>query len=247
MTSKKENILIIGANSDIARATARYYAKQGYSLSLAARNVAQLDSEAYDIRIRYDCTVDLHELDVVDLTQRNNFVKELKTLPDTVLFAAGYLGDQEKAQADESEVKNIFEVNLNSAIALINYFANQFEQRAAGSIIAITSVAGDRGRKSNYFYGTAKAALSTYLSGLRNRLYQSNVTVLDVKPGFVDTKMTGHLELPKKLTSTPEQVAKCIFNADSKNKHVVYIAGVWRIIMLVIKLIPEMLFKRLSL
>ena len=241
------HLLIIGANSDIAQATSKHYAKHGYSLSLAARRISQLEGFAQDLKIKHNCEIRLIELDILDHNQRQHLIKSLKKIPSAVLFAAGYLGDQQNAQNNELEAKKIFDSNFVGATALLDHFANEFEKNRAGVIMAISSVAGDRGRKSNYFYGAAKAALSTYLSGLRNRLYNSNVSVIDIKPGFVATKMTAHLELPNKLTTTPEHVAACIFNAHTKKKNVLYVAGIWQLIMLIIKFIPETIFKRLSL
>jgi len=242
-----KHLLIIGANSDIAKATAHCYAKEGYSLTLAARQIEQLEGFAQDLRIRCNSQISLRELDLMDATQCSNFLSHIEEMPDTVLFAAGYLGEQDRAQVEDQETEKIFRINALSAMDLLGHFANQFEKRKSGSIIAISSVAGDRGRMSNYFYGAAKAALSTYLSGLRNRLHSSNVNVLDVRPGFVATKMTSHLDLPAKLTATPEKVAKKIYKAHSKGANVTYVISAWRLIMLIIKLIPEPIFKRLSL
>lgn len=242
-----KHLLIIGANSDIAKSTARYYASHGYSLSLTARQTDQLSDFAQDLKVRHNCAVTLYELDLLDSDQRDNFLNSIDELPTVVLFAAGYLGNQEVAQTDASEVNKIFNVNALSAISVLDYFANKFEQRKAGCIIAISSVAGDRGRKSNYYYGAAKSAISTYLSGLRNRLHASNIPVIDIKPGFVATKMTAHLDLPDKLTVTPEYVAKSIFNAQVKKKNTIYVSPIWRVIMLIITMIPEFIFKRLSL
>ncbi len=136
--------------------------------------------------------------------------------------------------------------NYTGVLSLFNIIANDFEHRRNGFIVGISSVAGDRGRKSNYLYGSAKAALSAYLSGLRNRLYDAQVHVLTVKPGFVATKMTEDMDLPEKLTAQPEDVAADIYRAQQKNKNVLYTKWIWRWVMLIIRMIPEWKFKGMS-
>ena len=158
----------------------------------------------------------------------------------------GYLGNQEKAQVDFEEVQKIIDTNYTGIVSLFNIIANDFEKRRSGFIVGISSVAGDRGRKSNYIYGSAKAGLTAYLSGLRNRLYDAHVHVLTVKPGFVATKMTENMDLPKKLTAQPEKVARDIFNAQQKGKNVLYTKWMWKWVMMVIKMIPEWKFKGMN-
>jgi len=239
-------VLIIGAKSDIAKAIAREYAKNGYDLYLAARNVNELETFAQDIIIRTQKRVKLFELDILDYESHQTFYDNLDEKPLGVICAIGYLGEQEKAQLNFKEAKKIIDTNYTGIVSLFNIIANDFEKRRSGFIVGITSVAGDRGRKSNYIYGSAKAALTTYLSGLRNRLYDANVHVLTVKPGFVATKMTKDMDLPKKLTAQPEEVAKDIYNAQQKGKDVLYTKWFWKWIMLIIKMIPEWKFKRMS-
>jgi len=161
-----------------------------------------------------------------------------------VISAVGYLGEQDRAQSDFREAKKIIDTNYAGVVSLLNIIANDFEKRKNGFIVGISSVAGDRGRKSNYIYGSAKAALTTYLSGLRNRLYDANVQVLTVKPGFVATKMTEGMALPEKLTAQPEEVAEDIYKAQQKGRNVLYTKWMWRWVMLIIKSIPEFLFKK---
>ena len=239
-------ILIIGAKSDIAKATAREYANQGYNLYLAARNSHELTEFANDITVRTQRTVKTVELDVLDYNSHQAFYTQLEEKPLGIISAVGYLGDQQNAQSDFSETKLIIETNYIGVVSLINIIANDFEKRRNGFIIGISSVSGDRGRKSNYLYGSAKAALTAYLSGLRNRLFKSHVHVLTVKPGFVATRMTENMDLPKKLTALPEQVAKDIYKAQQKNKNVLYTKWIWYWIMLAIKAIPEWKFKGMN-
>ena len=239
-------VLIVGAKSDIAKATAREYAKNGYDIYLAARNVSELEAFADDIRVRSEKVVELVELDILDYASHQTFYDALEEKPLGVITAVGYLGDQEKAQIDALESKKIINTNYTGVVSLLNIIANDFEQRRAGFIVGISSVAGDRGRKSNYIYGSAKAALTAYLSGLRNRLYESQVHVLTVKPGFVATKMTEDMDLPEKLTAKPEQVAQDIYKAQQRGKNVLYTKWMWRYVMMIITNIPEFIFKKMS-
>ena len=239
-------LLIVGATSDIAKAVAREYAKHGYDLYLTARKPEELEALAQDIRIRSGCRVESMKLDILDFDSHRSFYESLNEKPMGVISAVGYLGEQKKAENDFNEAKRIIDTNYTGVVSLFDIIANDFEKRKSGFIIAISSVAGDRGRKSNYLYGSAKAALSAYLSGLRNRLYDSQVQVLTVKPGFVATKMTEGMDLPQKLTAQPEEVARDIYEAQQKGKDVLYTKWIWKYIMLIIKLIPEWKFKGMS-
>ena len=239
-------VLIIGAKSDIAKATAREYAKNGYNLYLAARNVNELEEFAQDIITRTQKEVHLLELDILDYESHQAFYDKLEEKPLGAISAVGYLGDQEKAQSDFTEAHKIIDTNYTGVVSLFNIIANDFEKRKSGFIVGISSVAGDRGRKSNYIYGSAKAALTAYLSGLRNRLYDAQVTVLTVKPGFVATKMTEDMDLPEKLTAQPEEVASDIYKGQQKNKNVLYTKWIWKWVMMVIKMIPEWKFKGIN-
>ena len=239
-------ILIIGAKSDIAKATAREYAKHGYNLYLAARNSDELKEFADDVTVRTQRMVKLVELDILNYKSHQSFYDQFEEKPLGVISAIGYLGEQEKAQSDFEEAQQIMDANYTGVVSLFNIIADDFEKRKSGFMVGISSVAGDRGRKSNYIYGSAKAALTTYLSGLRNRLYDAQVHVLTVKPGFVATKMTEGMDLPEKLTAQPEEVAEDIYNAQQKNKNVLYTKWIWKWMMLIIKMIPEWMFKRMS-
>ncbi len=239
-------VLIIGAKSDIAKATAREYAKHGHDLYLAARNSSELEGFANDITIRTQRTVKTVDLDILDYKSHQVFYDSLDEKPLVVISAVGYLGDQEKAQSDFSEAQKIMDTNYTGVVSLFNIIADDFEKRGSGFMVGISSVAGDRGRESNYIYGSAKAALTVYLSGLRNRLYDAQVHVLTVKPGFVATKMTEGMDLPEKLTAQPEKVAGDIYKAQQKNKNILYTKWMWRWVMLIIRNIPEFQFKRMS-
>jgi len=239
-------ILIVGAKSDIAKELAKKYAKNGYNLYLAARKSEDLSDLASDIKIRYGVDVQTKELDIIDFESHASFYASLNPKPLGVIMVVGYMVDQKECEKDWAKTLNTINVNYVGPVSLLNIVANEMELNKNGFIVGISSVAGDRGRKTNYIYGSSKAAFSAYLSGLRSRLYQSNVQVLTVKPGFVNTKMTQGLNLPKKLTAEPQDVAVDIFKAQQNKKDVIYTKAKWRLIMFVIKNIPEFIFKKLS-
>lgn len=239
-------ILILGAKSDIAKATAREYAKKGYSLHLAGRNIATLQGFANDIKLRDNVDVQLFELDVTDFASHKSFFNSVNPKPFGIIYVAGYMTAQNDCLNDFDETLNTINVNYTGAVSILNICANYLEENRSGFIVGVSSVAGDRGRKSNYIYGSSKAAFTAYLSGLRNRLYEYNINVLTVKPGFVNTKMTADLDLPAKLTAEPEDVARDIYSAQQKGKNILYTKSIWKLIMFIIKHIPENKFKKMS-
>ncbi|WP_296622236.1 SDR family oxidoreductase [Marivirga sp.] len=241
-----KHLLILGANSDIAEQVAYQAAKEKVSLTLCGRNLEKLKALQSDIEARYESKVYINQFDANKIEDHPAFYENLTEKPDAVLCAFGILGDQEKAQKDTSW-QNIIQTNFTGAVSILNIIANDFEEKQYGFIAAISSVAGDRGRQSNYFYGSAKAALTTYLSGLRNRLYPHNVSVLTVKPGFVKTKMIDGLETPGLLTADPVKLAQAIIKGMNKRKNVIYFKPQWLLIMKIIKSIPENIFKKLKL
>jgi decaprenylphospho-beta-D-erythro-pentofuranosid-2-ulose 2-reductase len=242
-------ILIIGATSAQAQATARLFAADGASLFLAGRNPQKLGDVAEDLKARGAASVDSMIVDLNDFSRHQELIQKaddsLEGL-EAVLIAHGTLGDQAAGQADFAVAEQELKTNLLSAISLLTILANLFEGRGKGCLAVISSVAGDRGRQSNYIYGTAKGGLSVFLSGLRNRLQRSGVSVLTIKPGFVDSPMTAAFSKGV-LWAKPEDIAKIIHSAMLKGKDVVYAPGFWRLIMFIIKALPEWLFKRLSL
>ena len=240
-------LLILGARSDIAKAVARKFAQSGFNICLAARNHQELERDARDLEIRYQVKTQAVEFDALDYTGHQAFYDGLPERPVGVVSAVGHLGDQHIAEQDFNEAVKIMNTNYTGCVSILNIIAQDFEKRKDGFIIGISSVAGDRGRQSNYFYGSAKAGFSAYLSGLRNRLSRSNVQAITVKPGFVDTKMTEGMSLPPFLTSQPEEVAENIYKSWKNGRNVVYAKWFWRWIMLVIKIIPEGIFKKLKL
>ncbi len=240
-------VLILGATSDIAQAIARKFASQNYALQLAARDPARLENLASDLRIRFGVEVQTLNFDATNFDEHAGFYQALTPSPSVVITVFGYLGDQEKGQQDWEEAARILHTNYTGAVSILNIVANDFAQKKAGTIVGVSSVAGDRGRGSNYLYGSAKAGLSEYLSGLRNRMAGVGVPVITVKPGFVATSMTEDLDLPPLLTAQPAAVANDVYSAVKHKKDVIYTRWFWKWIMLIIKIIPEKLFKKLKL
>jgi decaprenylphospho-beta-D-erythro-pentofuranosid-2-ulose 2-reductase len=242
------HLLVLGANSDMARAIAAQFAQaERADLYLASRDMALLEKRARDLELRYQVQATPLFFEATDYASHREFYHSLDPKPDGVLVAFGYLGSQEQAQADFQEAQQIIAVNFMGAVSILEIVAADFQTRQQGFIIGLSSVAGDRGRQSNYLYGAAKGALTVYLSGLRNRLSKHRVRVLTVLPGFVSTKMTQSLDLPEKLTATPAEVAADVYRAYRKRQDVVYSKWYWKWIMRIIRLMPEKIFKRLAL
>ncbi len=243
----KQTVLILGAKSDIAKALAHRYAQNGFNICLAARDSLSLLADVNDLKIRYGIKVEAYTFDATDFDSHSGFYQQFNPAPEVVICVFGVMFPQEKVQQDWALTKQTIEVNYMGAVSILETVANAMEKSGKGTIIGISSVAGDRGRASNYIYGSAKAGFSAYLSGLRNRLAAKGVHVMTVKPGFVRTAMTEGLPLPAPLTASPESVAKDIFAAAHKRKNVLYTLWIWRFIMLIVKNIPESIFKKMKL
>lgn len=241
-----QKVLIIGATSAIAEATARLFAQRGDRLHLLARNQERLGSLAQDLAIRGAESVAFDTLDTNDIERHQTVLDTASDKMDgidIVLIAHGTLPDQKACEHDIELTLNELNTNAISVIALLTHLANRFEERGSGTIAVISSVAGDRGRQSNYVYGTAKGAVTLFLQGLRNRLHKSGVHVLTIKPGFVDTPMTAEFRKGP-LWVKPETIAKGIMDSINKKKDVVYLPSFWRLIMFAIKTVPESIFKK---
>jgi short-subunit dehydrogenase len=230
----------------MAVAIARRFAGNKYDIQLAARNVASLSALEQDLRIRFQILASSHAFDATDFNSHTAFYNSLPAKPDITIAVFGYLGSQEKGQSDWNEASRILHTNYTGAVSILNVVAEDYAARG-GTIVGISSVAGERGRQSNYLYGSAKAGFTAYLSGLRNRLSHKGAHVLSVQPGFVYTRMTENLKLPPLLTAQPQDVAEDIFRAVKAKKNVIYTKWFWRYIMLIIKSIPEFMFKKLKL
>ncbi|MET1754416.1 SDR family oxidoreductase [Novosphingobium sp. RD2P27] len=243
------SILVIGARSDIGMATAHAFAARGFTVQLAARNVAALRDDARDLEIRHGISVTLHEVDALDLASHPAFVDTLPVLPGVVVCAVGYMGEQKQNENSLDEMVTVLRSNFEGPASLFTLLANRMVTRGSGTLVGISSVAGIRGRGANYVYGSAKAGFSTFLSGLRNRLARdkTGVHVVTVLPGFVQTHMTQGMDLPAKLTAQPQEVGAAIVRAVEKQRNVIYVRPIWQLIMLIIRHIPESIFKKLSL
>jgi short-subunit dehydrogenase len=242
-------VLILGANAGIGRALAAEFALHRYDLVLAGRDLEELQALSADLSLRHHVSARPERVDVLNFDALESALAAcISPAGDDLegaVLCTGYLGDPETSKIDLGEARRILDTNFTGPALALNVLANHFEQRHKGFICALSSVAGDRGRQSNYHYGSAKGGLSTFLQGLRNRLYHSGVHVITVKPGFVDTRMVfGKPKLP--LVATPERVARDIYGAVKKRKDVVYVPWFWQWIMLVVGSIPEGIFKKLK-
>jgi decaprenylphospho-beta-D-erythro-pentofuranosid-2-ulose 2-reductase len=248
-TNAPRKILVLGATSGIAEATCRIWATQGASLFLVARNQAKLAAVAADLRTRGASYVDTAVADLDDTDKHPELLAHAVnslTGMDIAYLAHGILGDQAEAEQDFNAAAQILYTNLMAPVSLLTWLANFCVQRHAGVLAVISSVAGDRGRKSNYLYGASKAGLSAFLAGLRNRVDREGVTVLTIKAGPTRTAMTVGMPKSEKFADV-DSVAESIVSAINKRKDVLYVPLQWQPIMFVIRNIPERLFKKLNL
>ena len=242
-------VLIVGATSAIAIEVAKAFAARGARLFLSGRDPLKLSAVADDLRVRYAAQVESAVLDVSDVARHEDLVgRALRCWGglDVVLVAHGVLPDQARCEESVAQTLRALEINFTATAALLTVVAAAFERQRSGCIAVITSVAGDRGRGSNYVYGAAKGGLHVFLQGLRNRLHAAGVTVLEIKPGFVDTPMTAHVSKGG-LSASPRRVGRAIHRAITRRRDVVYVPWFWRPLMLGVRLVPERVFKRLKL
>ncbi len=242
-----KKILIIGATSAIAEHCARLWAARGDALYLVGRDRERLEAIQIDLTVRGATKIASYVMDINDFTLHTKMLKDAqKSLNgfDTVLIAHGTLSDQKACEQDVEMTVQEIKTNALSTIALLTHISNDFEAKKSGTIAVISSVAGDRGRASNYVYGSAKAMVTAFTSGLRQRLYKSNVAVVTIKPGFVDTPMTAQFKKGL-LWAKPEKVAKRIVVACDKKNGEFYVPEFWWGVMMIIKLIPQAIFRRL--
>lgn len=244
-----KNALIFGATSSIAAETAKLLAKDGYKLALAARSEQKLNSVRNDIQTFYPTSeIYVYTFEAQNFNEHKNiFEKCLNDIGslDIVILAHGVLPLQNEIQYNFDKIKELYEINSLSFFSLANLAGEYFEMQKSGTIAVISSVAGDVGRQSNYIYGSTKGAVSLFMQGLRGKLFESKVNVLTIKPGFVDTPMTSHLK-KNFLFAKPETVARDIIKAIENKKEVIYSPSFWRFVLLLVRLIPENLFKRLK-
>ena len=248
-SGQKQKILVLGATSGIAEATCRLWAAEGHSLFLVARNSEKLAMVAADLRTRGAGSVSTAVADLDDTARHPELlahaVNSLTGL-DIAYLTHGILGDQQAAEQDFGHAAQILHTNLLAPVSLLTWLANFCAQRRSGTLAVISSVAGDRGRKSNYLYGASKAGLSAFLGGLRNRVDRQGVTVLTIKPGPVKTAMTVSMKGSNKFADV-DKVAHTIVAAIHKRRDTLYVPFQWQPIMFVIRHIPERIFKKLNL
>lgn len=246
---ENRRVVIVGATSAIAEAISRELAAQGARLFLVARAQARVDAVAKDLRVRYGKEVKTFCLDLNQISRHDEVLSAAESAMnglDTIVIAHGTLPNQLACEGSPELTLQEFSTNALSTIALLTLVANRFESAGGGYIIVLSSVAGDRGRQSNYVYGAAKGAISIFLQGLRNRLHGKGVKVITVKPGFVSSPMTAGFE-KNLLWAKPETVGRAIVRAVEKGKEVIYVPWFWRYVVIIIKAIPEAWFKRLKL
>ena len=244
-----KKILVLGATSGIAEATCRIWAAQGASLFLIARNAEKLAAVAADLKTRGASYVDTAVADLDDTDQHPALLAHAVnslTGMDIAYLAHGVLGDQIEAERDFNTSAQILHTNLMAPVSLLTWLANFCVQRHAGTLAVLSSVAGDRGRKSNYVYGSSKAGLSAFLGGLRNRIDREGVTVLTIKPGPTKTAMTAGMPKSEKFADV-DSVAESIVSAINKRRDILYVPFQWQPIMFIIRNIPERIFKKLNL
>lgn len=239
-------VLILGARSDIARALARKFAALGHPIQLAARCTDALAGDKADLELRHRVKVTLHAFDALATASHAAFTEGLPELPDIAVCAVGYMGEQANSERDVAAAIHVMRTNYEGPASILAQLANRFAERGSGTLVGISSVAGERGRAANYIYGSAKAGLTAYLSGLRNRLAKRNVHVVTVLPGFVATQATQGMRLPALLTARPEEVASAIAEAVARRRNVIYVRPTWRVLMSAIRNIPEGVFKRMN-
>jgi len=245
---KKEKwILILGSNSDIAKACARNFASKNYNIFLASRDIMKCAEIANDLEVRYDIKTSYAKFDAEDFASHKAFFGSLTFFPDVTLLAFGAMFNQYDSEKDFKYSQKMINVNFSGVVSAIESLISGAPPLAKGTIVLIGSVAGDKGKKSNYIYGSTKSAVETYFEGLSHRLYETNLKTILVKPGFVKTKMTLNMDLPNLLTATPNEVALKILEAIRKDKKVIYVKSIWRVIMLLIRLTPRSIFNKTSL
>lgn len=245
MSDPKPPVLILGGRSDIGIAVAHRFAAAGHPIQLAARGADGLAAEQADIALRHGVAVSLHEFDALAVERNPAFIDALPDLPGIVVCAVGLLGEQSESEADMSAAQRVLRANFEGPALILAELANRFAARGSGVIVGISSVAGERGRATNYVYGAAKAGFTAFLSGLRNRLAGQGVHVLTVLPGFVATRMTEGMDLPGRLTAQPDEVAQALLHAVERSHNVAYVKPIWALVMAVIRAIPEPIFKRM--
>jgi decaprenylphospho-beta-D-erythro-pentofuranosid-2-ulose 2-reductase len=238
-----KNVLILGGNSDIAKACAKLYTTKGFTITLASRNTTELKNFCNQNKIE----AEVLPFDALAYHTHQLFYDSLPQKPLIVICAFGYLVENDKSIQNFNEAEQVIDTNFKGAVSILNIISKDFQEKGEGTIIGISSVAADRGRASNLIYGAAKAGFDAYLSGLRNLMHPFGVNVITIKPGFVATKMIANHPTPAILTASADETAVKIYSAYKNKRNIVYSNLKWRLIMLIIQSIPERIFKKLKL
>ncbi len=244
-------VVILGAASSVARAIGAEFAARGTPLLLADYDTEEAENNARDLATRFGVQCEARHFDALAYDSHGRFAERAADFfgatPNGVVLCFGFMAEQDEAARDFTLAKRMLDTNLTGAVSVLERFAALLSARGQGGFIcALSSVAGDRGKQSNYIYGASKAGLTCYLDGLRNRLHAAGVDVICVKPGFMDTAMTYGTPLPGPLVATPAQAGKAIHRAIERRRHTVYVRWFWRYIMLIIRAIPEWQFKKMK-
>ncbi len=238
-------ILILGAKSELAKELAILYAKEGFGVILAGRNIDSLADFSESLKSKYNTTAHLSEFDLCEFEKHKEFYQNLRVKPYGIIVATGNYLLQGKIHPNNKDILNCINTNITGPVSLLSFFIEDMKRLKKGFIVGISSVSGERGRKKNYIYGCSKAAFTTYLSGIRNELYNYNVHVLSVICGYIqsDLRRDGY---GKYLEAHPSEIARIVFNGQRNNRNIIYVKWYWKILMLIIKIIPEFVFKRLN-
>jgi short-subunit dehydrogenase len=226
---------------------ARRFAEAGHPLQLAGRDLARLSADRDDLQLRYRVPVSVFAFDATAVQSHERFIETLPELPAIAICLVGAMGQQDESERNITAAIDVMRSNYEGPASILGLLANRLELRGSGILVGVSSVAGDRGRAKNYVYGSAKAGFTAFLSGLRNRLSKTGVHVATVLPGFVRTRMTQGMKLPPMLTAEPGEVAEAIFRAVERKRDIIYVRPVWRLVMAIIRNIPERVFKKMNL
>ena len=241
------SVLILGAKSQLSKSIARKFSDKGFNLVLAGRNISSLTNFSKEIKSKNNINCILQELDILNKNDHDNFFKNIKDVPDIVICVVGLMQKQNSDQELENEIDLVIKTNYLMPVIFIEKIINKSKNsKSEKTIIGISSVAGERGRASNYIYGSSKSGFTEYLSGLRQKFSKTNINIITIKPGYIRTKMTENISGPDFLFSSTESVANLIYQSYTKKKLVVY-TSIWKYIMVIIRIIPEKIFRKLNL
>ena len=241
------SVLILGGKSQLSKSIARKFSDKGFSLILAGRNISSLTDFSKEIELKNNINCSLQEFDILNRNDHDNFFKNIEYVPDIVICVIGLMQKKNSELDLENEIDLVVKTNYLMPVIFIEKIINKLKNsKSEKTIIGVSSVAGERGRASNYIYGSSKSGFTEYLSGLRQKLSKTNINIITIKPGYIRTKMTEDISGPDFLFSSTENVARLIYQSYVKKKLIVY-TGIWKYIMIIIRAIPEKIFRKLNL